>query len=65
MVDLRLMRLVAQCKIEDFSVPVNNLLKVDLLRYWQQRHKRYGTLVRHLLIAADSFMSWLHALIFR
>lgn len=65
MVDLRLLRLVMQCKIEDFSVPVNNLLKVDLLRHWQQHHRRYGTLVRHLLLAADSFMSWLHALIFR
>ena len=65
MVDLRLMRLVVQCKIEDFSVPVNNLLKVDLLRHWQQRHRRYGALVRHLLITADSFMSWVHALIFR
>ena len=65
MVYVRLMQLVAQCRIEEFAVPVNNLLKVDLLRRWQRRGKRHSATARCLLSAADSAMSTIHALIFR
>lgn len=65
MVDMRLARLVAQCKIENFAVPVNNILKVDLFCRWQQRHRRFGAVVRWLLRSADGAMTTIHSLIFR
>ena len=65
MVDMRLARLVAQCKIEEFAVPVNNLLRVDLLRRWQRSGRRYGAFVRWLLRSADRTMTVVHSLIFR
>ena len=65
MVDMRLARLVAQCKIEEFAVPVNNLLRVDLLRRWQRSGRRYGAFVRWLLCSADRTMTFVHSLIFR
>jgi glycosyltransferase involved in cell wall biosynthesis len=65
MVDLRLARLVAQCKIEDFAVPVNNLLRVDLLRHQQHGRRRFSAFTRWLLCTADSTMAFIHSLIFR
>lgn len=65
MVYVRLMQLVEQCRIENFGVPVNNMLKVDLLRRWQRRGKRHSATARCLLSAADNAMSTIHALIFR
>ena len=64
-VDVRLMQLVAQCRIDKFAVPVNNLLRVDLLYRWQHYGKRYGVVARWLLSSADNAMSAIHALIFR
>lgn len=65
MVYVRLMQLVTQCGVKELSVPVNNLLKVDLLHQWQRRSCRYGSFSRWLLATADSAMSTIHALIFR
>lgn len=65
MVDMRLARVVAQCKIEGFAVPVNNLLRVDLLRRQQRCGRRYSAFVRWLLRSADSTMTFIHSLIFR
>lgn len=65
LVYVRLMRLVAQCKIEEIAVPVNNLLKVDLLSHWQRRNRRHSSAMRWLLHTADGAMVSLHAMLFR
>lgn len=65
MVDVRLMRLVSQCKIGSFDVPVNNLFRVDLLRHWQRKGRRYNPLMRWLLRTFDSVMVSVHKAIFR
>ena len=65
MVYVRLMQLVAQCRIDKFTVPVNNMLKVDLLRHWQRRGRRHSAVSRWLLSAADRMMMLIHSLIFR
>ena len=65
MVDVRMMRLAAQCGVEELAVPVNNLLKIDLLHHWQHYGKRHLPLVRKLLSAMDRLMVALHAMIFR
>ena len=65
LVYVRLMHLVAQCKIDGLAVPVNNLLKVDLLEYWRAFGRRYSSLVRGVLRGADSLMSAVHSLLFR
>ncbi len=65
MVYVRLMRLVAQCKIEEFAVPVNNLLKVDLLRHWEGSGRRHNSFIRNMLRIADRTMTSLHAILFR
>lgn len=65
MVYVRLMQLVAKCRIDKFTVPVNNLLRVDLLARWQKRGKRYGSISRWLLSTVDSAMTTIHALLFR
>ena len=65
MVYVRLMQLVGQCRIEEFRVPVNNLLKIDLLHHWQHYGKRHLSFVRKMLFAIDRFMVALHAMIFR
>ena len=65
MVYVRLMQLVAKCRVDKFTVPVNNLLRVDLLARWQKRGKRYGSISRWLLSAVDSAMTTIHALLFR
>ena len=65
MVYVRLMQLIGQCRIEKFSVPVNNILKIDLLGRWQRYGKRLAPLFRKTLLAVDSLMVALHAMIFR
>lgn len=65
MVYVRFMQLVAKCRIEKFSVPVNNMFKVDLLRHWQHRGARYSRVVRWILYTVDKAMIKIHALIFR
>lgn len=65
MVDVRLMRLVSQCKIENFNVPVNNLFRVDILRHWQRRGRRYSASMRCLLRTFDKIMTIIHSAIFR
>ena len=64
-VDAQLMHLLAQCNIDDFSVPVNNLFRVDLLLHWQKNHRRHNRFVRTLLLAANSLMTIIHSLVFR
>uniref|UniRef100_UPI0040569CE4 glycosyltransferase family 2 protein n=1 Tax=Alistipes sp. TaxID=1872444 RepID=UPI0040569CE4 len=64
LVDARLMRLADQCGIESLAVPVNNILRVDLLRPWLRRNRRYSALVRHLLLTADNLMQWVYAVVF-
>ena len=63
-VDERLQLLAAQCGIEELRVPVNNILKIDLLARWRTKSRRYG-LIRSLLSWADRFMSRVHAMLFR
>lgn len=65
LVYVRLMQLLAQCKIEVFAVPVNNLLRVDLLAYWQKKGGRYCPFLRQILYNADKAMTAIHALLFR
>ena len=62
--DAQLTALLAQCGIEELSVPVNNMLKVDLLARWRKKGRRYGV-VRKLLLWADRSMSMVHTLLFR
>lgn len=65
LIDLRLMRLLSQCHIKSFTVPVNNLLRVDLLRYWQRHNRRFGAFVRWVLRCADGVMTSVHSWLFR
>ncbi len=65
MVYVRLMHLVSQCHVENFAVPVNNVLKVDLLGFWQRRNRRYSAFTRWLLRCADKTMARVHSAIFR
>ena len=65
LVYVRLMRLVAQCRIEGLTVPVNNLLKVDLLQHWHKYGRRYGAFTRCILRTTDALMTSVHALLFR
>ena len=62
--DAQLTALLAQCGIEELSVPVNNMLKVDLLARWRKKGRRYGV-ARKLLLWADRSMSMVHTLLFR
>ena len=65
LVYVRLMQLLAQCRIENFTVPVNNVLRVDLLGYWQKRNRRYGSFARWALKTADRIMLSVHSYLFR
>jgi hypothetical protein len=65
MVYVRLMRLVAQCKIAQFAVPVNNMLRVDLLQHWEKRGRRHRAFWRCLLKMLDATMVAIHSAIFR
>ena len=60
----RLMQLVCNCQINNFAVPVNNMLKVDLLRDWQTHHVRLAPLKRKALYILDRVMTAVHSLIF-
>ena len=60
----RMMKLVDDCEIVNFTVPVNNMLKVDLLNYWQHTHLRYTPAKRQALYIFDKVMSAVHSLIF-
>ena len=62
--DAQLTALLAQCGIEELGVPVNNMLKVDLLARWRKKGRRYGV-ARKLLLWADRSMSMVHTLLFR
>lgn len=64
-VDAHLSALAQECNIQSITVPVNNVLKVDLLAYWRAQGKRYGLLTRKLLAWTDAIMAWGHALLFR
>ena len=64
-VDKRLTALLAECEIEALKVPVNNLLKVDLLARWRSKGRRHSALVRNLLSWADETMVWAHSILFR
>lgn len=64
-VDKRLTALLAECGIEGLKVPVNNLLKVDLLARWRSKGRRHSAFVRSLLSWADETMVWAHSILFR
>ena len=64
-VDKRLTALLAECGIEALRVPVNNLLKVDLLARWCSKARRHSTFVRCLLSWVDEAMVWAHSMLFR
>lgn len=61
----KLMQLVHDCQVENFTVPVNNMLKVDLLAYWQQQHQRFSPIKRKSLYILDKVMTAVHSLIFK
>ena len=61
----RLSKLAAESGIGELQVPVNNMLKVDLLGYWHLKGKRYAAIYRLCLRMVDGLMSWGHALLFR
>ena len=63
-VDSRLTALLAKCGIEELRVPVNNMLKVDILAHWRKKSRRYGT-IRKILLLADRAMSRVHAMLYR
>lgn len=65
MVYVRLMHLLSKCRIGEFAVPVNNMLKVDLLGFWQRKNRRYSAFTRWLLRCADKTMARVHSAIFR
>ena len=60
----RMMKLVSDCHIANFTVPVNNMLKVDLLNYWQHQHQRFAPIKRVSLYILDKVMTAVHSLIF-
>lgn len=64
-IDRELSLLVARCGIKELRVPVNNLLKVDLLRHWRRHNRRHCGLTLQLLRIADGCMVAIHAKLFR
>lgn len=64
-VDMVLMTLACKCKIEGLKVPVNNMLKIDLLDRWRKERRRYSPMMLGLLRFADNAMSAVHRTIFR
>ena len=64
-IDAELSHLAHECSIEELQVPVNNLLKVDLLRHWRRHNSRHNAFVLWLLRRLDTTMVKVHALIFR
>jgi hypothetical protein len=63
-VDELMTDLLAKCGIEEFSVPVNNKLKIDLLAHWRKRNRRYGVF-RVVLAWLDRVMNRIHTILFR
>lgn len=61
----RLRRLADDCGIGAIDVPVNNLLRVDLLSYRLRRGRRYPSAVRRVLQWADAAMIAVHGVLFR
>lgn len=46
------------------TVPINGILKFDILPRWRSKGKRYRTIIRKAMLATDSAMQWLYRLIF-
>ena len=63
--DTSLIHLLEMCGIEELQVPVNNVLKVDLLQYWRKRGCRYNRATRWLLQSAEKAMVAIHSALFR
>ncbi len=63
-VDARLSALAHSGGFGNMSVPVNNLLPVNILGRWRRRGRRYSPFVLWLLRAADSLMVSTHRAIF-
>ena len=61
----RMRRLADDCGIGAIDVPVNNLLRVDLLARWLRRGRRYPAVIRRMLRQADLLMAFVHGVIFR
>ncbi len=61
----RMRRRADDCGICDIDVPVNNLLRVDLLARWLRRERRYLSVVRRTLRSADALMAFVHGVLFR
>lgn len=57
--------LADRCGIEAIDVPVNNMLRVDLLARWLRRGRRYPSAVRRMLRSADAVMAFVHGIVFR
>ena len=57
--------LARACDIDNLYVPVNNLLRIDLLRHWLRHARRYPASVRALLRLCDRAMVLTHAALFR
>lgn len=64
-IDNELSPLASECGIEELKVPVNNLLKVDLLRHWRRHHRRHNNALLWLLRTTNDAMVKIHALLFR
>ena len=61
----RLNTLAERCNIEPLCVPVNNMLKIDLLGHWRKYNRRHAAPLRALLRLCDRTMVATHALLFR
>lgn len=61
----RMRSLADDCGIDVIDVPVNNLLRVDLLAQWLRVGRRYPAFVRRMLRSADEFMVFVHGALFR
>ena len=64
-IDAELSHLAHECGIEELQVPVNNILKVDLLRHWHRHNSRHNAFVLWLLRTINDAMVTIHALLFR
>lgn len=65
MVHNELSEQLKRCEIEEFKVPVNNLLRVDLFGGWVKHGRRYNALVLWMLCAIDGVMKRVYSLIYR
>lgn len=61
----KLLKAAGRCGIGAIDVPVNNRLRVDLLKHWSRYGSRYPAFVRFLLRTADGAMMRVYAAIFR